>query len=221
MKKLYSAAQRHHFALLNARLVIPESAETVLAKFLLDNKLLQKKHDLNLICTHIEPDHGCGFFDFGIYCRDANAPVVRAEFQNVKKKLLKKAVSVSAENGSCCHIQDIFLLSEELCPSPANGVIFFGRIKIDLDRSAFHIKDAAMQVSGNWDYAGAEEQLKSLIPCRLIQIDIDFAQEPELLFLTDIPLDDHFQVPDCMVEVTRNSKVLLVRLVPQEQQERE
>ncbi|MBQ8755009.1 MAG: hypothetical protein IJZ19_08255 [Lentisphaeria bacterium] len=216
MKSILTAAQRHHLALHNAGLVIPEVAETLLEKYLKSSKLPLPSHAFSLISTHIEPDQGCCFFDFAAYCREANRTAVRKGFQALKKNLQKNSAAVKGKYGSECCISDLFLLAEDFTPPPLNGVIFFGRFKTDLTRSAFHFKDAPLRVSEVRDYAEAEETLQKQIPCRLTRIDIDFAQEPELLFLLDAPLNDGFQLPGNMAEVERNSKVLLVRLPPLE-----
>jgi hypothetical protein len=207
-------AEQHRIALQNARLVLPETAEVLLADFLIKRKLLRRKHAFSLLCTHIEPDKECGYFDFAIWFAEPASPAIRKKFQVLKEKIQQKPAAAKAPHGSYCHICDLFFHSEQQSPTPATGSIYYGRIKVDLDLSAFHAADAHEKISGDWDYAGAEAVLQQLHPCHLQQISIDFGQEPELLFSLDFPAEKELQLPDFMLLEKITSRTLLVRLVP-------
>lgn len=207
-------AEQHRIALQNARLVLPETAEVLLAGFLVKRKLLHRKHAFSLLCTHIEPDKACGYFDFAVWFAEPATPAIRKKFQVLKEKIQQKPAAVKAPHGSYCHICDLFFLSEQQSPAPATGSIYYGRIKVDLSLSAFHAADAHERISGNWDYAAAESALQQIHPCRLRQISIDFGQEPELLFSLDFPAENGIQLPDFMLLEKITSRTLLIRLVP-------
>ena len=212
MKKFTTAVQRHRRALQKARLVIPETAEVLLADFMFQQKLTHQKHDFSLLCTHIEPEQACCYFDFAVWYCNMTSAGIRNIFQSEKEKLQKNSARITGRHGSSCTIKDLYFLSLEPSPAPASGNICFGRVKVDLNLSSFCRGDAPIKISEDWNYLGAEDALNEILPCHLKQIVLDFGQEPELLFTSDCPLEKEPVLPDFMVLQKFTSQTLLVRL---------